>query len=231
MSEKHAYPLDWPQGWKRTPKDERTRAAFGVMKATYYTTRNEQTGLQEQRRGIDQRNQLTMDQATKRALQELQRMGFERDEIVISTNIELRLDGLPKGGRSAPTDPGVCVYWRKGKQTRCMAVDRYDRVADNLGAIAATLEAMRAIERHGGAAILDRAFTGFVALAAPEQPWQVLGVSPNPTEKEVLDAHRRLAMKHHPDRGGDTDQMGRINAARDEMLEVCRQRDLAARGL
>jgi hypothetical protein len=60
-----------------------------------------------------------------------------------------------------------------------MAIDQYDRVEHNLAAIAATLDAMRAIKRHGGAEILDRAFTGFTALPAPMaggKPWrQVLG--------------------------------------------------------
>ena len=79
-----------------------------------------------------------------------------------------------------------------------MAIDQYFRVADNLAAIAATLEAMRAIERHGGAEILDRAFTGFTALPAPEQPFHVLGVSATATDEEIETAYRRLAMQHHP---------------------------------
>jgi len=103
---------------------------------------------------------------------------------------------------------------------QCMAIDRYDRVADNLAAIAATLEAMRAIERHGGAEILDRAFTGFAALPQPETSWWViLGVAPNASCDEIEAAYRRLAMKHHPDRGGDPHEMARINAARDVGLQ------------
>jgi hypothetical protein len=70
----------------------------------------------------------------------------------------------------------VAVYWIKTgrKQMKCMAIDRYGRVADNMAAIAATIEAMRAIERHGSAEILERAFLGFQALPEPEQWWQVL---------------------------------------------------------
>jgi hypothetical protein len=37
-----------------------------------------------------------------------------------------------------------------------------------------------------------------------------------PTREQVDEAHSRLAMKHHPDRGGDTHEMARINAARNE---------------
>src|SRR5262245_21803888 len=101
--------------------------------------------------------------------------------IVISSNVELRLDGLPKSGRRPPEDPALAVYWtkRKGRslETRCMGVDRCDRVEHNLAAVAATLDAMRAIDRHGGDSILDRAFQGFTALPSPECWWQVLGLS------------------------------------------------------
>src|SRR5260370_12455992 len=62
-----------------------------------------------------------------------------------------------------------------------MAIARYARVADNLAAIAATLDAMRAIERHGGGSILERAFIGFAALPATAGvDWRkIFGVGPN----------------------------------------------------
>lgn len=153
-------------------------------------------------------------------LDELKKLGIARDDIVISTNIPTRLDGIPRSDKSHGTDPGVAVYWRKAKKTQCIAVDRYTKPEDNLAAVAATLEAMRAIERHGGSEILDRAFTGFVALAAPEQWFEVLGVSAGCSVGQIQDAYRALAMKHHPDKGGDTNEMARINAARDAGLEA-----------
>lgn len=157
----------------------------------------------------------------ERVLSELGLLGVpNRDDIVISTNIRTRLDGLPRSDQGEPTDPGAAVYWTKRgqKQPKCMALDRYNRVADNLAAIAASLNAMRAIERHGGAEILDRAFTGFVALPAPEQPWQTLELATSrPSRAQIDEAHRRLAFLHHPDRGGDAHQMARINSARDEL--------------
>ena len=189
-----AYPLTWPQGWPRKKSHQRSRAKFSTSGRV-----------------------LSVMDGIQRALLELERLGVKRDDLVISTDIPTRLDGLPRSDRSV-ADPGVAVYWRKGKDTRCMAIDRYDRVADNLAAIAATLEAMRAIERHGGAEILDRAFTGFAALPAPEQWWQVLGVAENATGEEIDAAWRRLAARHHPDRGGDSAQMARINTARDQGL-------------
>ena len=189
-----AYPLTWPQGWPRKKSHQRSRAKFSTSGRV-----------------------LSVMDGIQRVLLELERLGVKRDDLVISTDIPTRLDGLPRSDRTV-VDPGVAVYWRKGKDTRCMAIDRYDRVADNLAAIAATLEAMRAIERHGGAEILDRAFTGFVALPAPEQWWQVLGVAENATRGEIDAAYRRLAALHHPDRGGDSAQMARINTARDQGL-------------
>lgn len=189
-----AYPLDWPVGWKRSIS--RRRASFSSFK-----------------------RQLSVNDGISRAIDALGRMGISRNDLVVSTNIETRLDGMPRSDRAEPRDPGVAVYWRRRGKTECIAIDRYDRVADNLAAIAATLEAMRAIERHGGAEILDRAFTGFVALPAPEQPFQVLGVSAQASRAEIETAYRRLASEHHPDRGGDAQQMARINAARDALLE------------
>jgi DnaJ-domain-containing protein 1 len=102
-----------------------------------------------------------------------------------------------------------------------MAIDRYDRVADNLAAIAATLEAMRAIERHGGAEILDRAFTGFASLPASagqgkREWWAVFGVSANASDADIEAAYRRLAKERHPDTGGSDDAMAELNQARDE---------------
>jgi hypothetical protein len=208
-----AYPLFWPQGWKRTAAFSRTRAKFG--KRTFIDRgRNEQG----QQMGWHTKGALSISQGTERVLNVLDQMGFNKS-VIISSNLALRNDGLPRSGQREPDDPGVAVYWGNGQKARCIAVDQYDRVADNLAAIAATLEAMRAIERHGGAAILERAFTGFTALPAPEQPWQTLGLETSrPTREQVDDAYRRLAMKHHPDRGGDVSEMARINAARDALL-------------
>lgn len=146
----------------------------------------------------------------QRVLDELGRMEVTRDDLVISTNLQTRLDGLPRSDQRKPDDPGVAVYWQAGKaERRCMAIDMYDDVAQNLGAIAATLEAMRAIERHGGAEILNRAFTGFTALPAAGESsvpsWRdVLGLSKGScTFEDVKIKYRELSKQHHPDVGGD----------------------------
>lgn len=165
-----------------------------------------------------------MTDGLQRVLDELEKLGVHQDDVIISTNLLTRLDGLPRSGQARPQDAGVAVYWQKSAKEpmRCMAIDRYDEVADNLAAIAATLDAMRAIERHGGAAILDRAFTGFTALPAPSQAqpwWQVLDISQTASVDEINAAWRRLSSIHHPDRGGSDAAMARINAARDAALK------------
>lgn len=196
-----AFPLSWPVGWKRTPTAARDRARF--RKAS---RKNWDGTWQNQR-------DLTIAEAVERVRAELQRMGIHADDLVISSNLELRLDGLPRSNQREPADPGVAVYWTdryfKNEPPRCMAIDRYDRVADNLAAVAATLEAMRAIERHGGAAILERAFSGFAALPSPvAESWRdVL----DPADPEG--SYRRLRAQYHPDRGGTADAFQRVQRA------------------
>lgn len=201
-----AYPLQWPMGWRRAKQRERARFSKQVRSLNSYP----------------RSDKVTVAEGLRRVLGELSRMGIPSWNVIVSTNVPVRNDGLPYSNAREPEDPGAAVYWRgKAEKRQCIAVDRYDRVADNLAAIAATLEAMRAIERHGGAEILDRAFAGFVALPAPEQPWQVLELqTSSPTLDQVEEAFRRLAARHHPDRpGGDAKQMARINAARDALRE------------
>lgn len=196
----NAYPLQWPLGWKRSA---------GRKSANFTRYKKE----------------LSIYDGVERVLGELDRMGYGRNDVVISTDVETRLDGLPRSDRAAPADPGVAVYWRTKKgDNKVMAIDHYDRVADNLAAVAATLEAMRAIERHGGAMILERAFTGFTALPAPTSTrnwWDVLQVPrDSSTREECKAAYRRLASLRHPDKvGGSHELMAELNAAQEAALQ------------
>lgn len=198
-----AYPLQWPEGWKRTESHRREHARF--------SRRSTQPG-----RSYPTQRELTINEAVTRLRDELGRMGISDDDLVINTNLKLRLDGLPKSDQRQPDDPGAVAYWRdRDGNSRSMAIDRYHRVADNLAAIAATIEAMRAIERHGGAEILNRAFTGFVALEhEARQHWSdVFGVPRNACREEIETAYKRLRSQHHPDKGGSPDQFQRIQKA------------------
>lgn len=206
-----AYPLCWPAGWPRSKTQK--SANFSRRERQYYSNG---TGSYTQKR------ELSVAYGVNRVLFELEKLGIERQDIIISTNVPTRLDGIPRSGVSEPSDHGVAVYWqdRKGSK-RVMAVDRYDRVADNLAAIAATLDALRSIDRHGGGAILDRAFTGFTALpspddiaAHPDNNWrQVLGVPDCNNFADAHAAYKFLRSIHHPDKGGDPNEFYRINRA------------------
>jgi DnaJ domain/AP2 domain len=46
-----------------------------------------------------------------------------------------------------------------------------------------------------------------------------LGVGAHASREEIERAYRLLASEHHPDKGGDEQQMARINRARDALLE------------
>lgn len=206
-----AYPLAWPPGWKRGDGNKFGRFGTSASVKSSYSDRY-----------YRQKKQVTVAESVSRVRAELCRMGLREDDIVISTNLALRLDGLPRSDQREPDDSGAAVYWiDKTGATRCMAIDCYTRVADNLAAIAATLEAMRAIERHGGAEILDRAFTGFTALPSPDSTaswWDVLGVERSAARADIESAYRRERSKHHPDRGGDAEKFQRVQRAYEEAV-------------
>lgn len=202
------YPLQWPAGWKRTKGSDRMPGHFGKAKQHYGS---------DGKTSWRSKENLTVFDGVKRCLSELKMLRVYEDDVVISTNVRTRLDGLPVSGAPEPADPGVAVYWRKNRSSKCIAVDIYTKVADNLAAIAATIDAMRAIERHGGAEILDRVFLGFQSLPPPNGDawWQILGfdTSAGLTRSSVDDAYREFAKKHHPDVGGDPELFKKLNQA------------------
>jgi hypothetical protein len=212
-----AFPLQWPLGWKRTDSWQRRGANFG------HARRQNRNGSYTPFRA------LTLHEAIERVRGELIRMAIDPQEVVISTNVRLRLDGTPRSGEPQPADPGAAVYWREqfqGNRPMVMAIDQYDRIEDNLAAVAATIEAMRAIERHGGAVILERAFTGFLALPAPggQRPWRAVfdfGESELVTQRDVRARYRYLASERHSDKGGSDAAMAELNVARDLALAEC----------
>jgi DnaJ homolog subfamily C member 19 len=67
-------------------------------------------------------------------------------------------------------------------------------------------------------------FLGKRALSAPSgmgkgEAAKLLGVSTDADSDTVLEAHRRLIAKVHPDAGGNAELASRINQARDTMLK------------
>lgn len=212
-----AYPLKWPAGWERTdPSARKPGKFFRVDKSGAYPR---QVPVQ-------------IGEAVNRIVAELRRMGFGLTEFTLSTNNPSNQGGLPRADRE-PVDPGAAVYWQDGDQELCMAIDIYDSLAHNLAAIAATLEYMRGIERHGGSAVMARTFVGLKALpsstgptmsteaAAGELAAYVGGLSRDSSRTAILtsagDAKAAVQLartKAHPDaNGGNREKWDKVEAA------------------
>lgn len=199
MSSETAFPLQWPAGRPRTKFRERSR--FG----TYY----EKPSVARSREVL--------------AL-ELDRLGAKNP--VLSTNMELRIDGQPRSDRRTPDDPGAAVYFTLKGQRLCLACDRWQTVGDNIWALAKTIEAQRGIERWG-AVSAEQAFTGYAALVHRTEAdcWEILGVAPTASEAEILAAFRERAKTTHPDvPGGSHDAFARVSQAKDIALATRRAR-------
>lgn len=146
---------------------------------------------------------------------ELVRMGAQF--VTISTNIELRRDGLPYANRNPPNDPGVAVYFQIKGKPMVLACDQYDKVWKNMRAIGKTIEALRAIKRYGSSDLLERAYVGFNALpdyTEGKEPWySVLGCQPEDSFDVVRSAWIARMKEVHPDKGGSDAEAKRVNEA------------------
>ncbi len=174
------FPLSWPPTKNRTSANRRQKAKFKV----------------------------TFAQARDELLKELSR--FKATNIVISSNVPLRQDGLPLATFSEPSDPGVVITFKAFKKDYIFSCDCWIKVKDNLRAIGKHIEALRAIERWGVGSI-EEIFEPFllptssVTYQSNQETswWVVLEVSSDATIEEIKSAYRTLSRKYHPDTGGD----------------------------
>lgn len=195
------FPLAWPAHRPRTPAIHRRQGQF-------------KTGGKL----------LSPAEAMMRVENELERIGGRLP--ILSSNLELRLDGRPRGDRSAPVDPGVCLYFALKGEPFALACDTYTEAAQNIAALAAHLEATRAITRYGVASAAEtlQAFSALPPPTSGGRSWRdVLGFEPHfPGELSVAEAKALITVRHkarlraaHPDAGGSDAAAAELNAAKD----------------
>jgi hypothetical protein len=183
-----AYPLQWPDGWPRTPYGRRGPSRFG-----------KNLGFRE----------------IEKLQNELRLLGTRN--VVISSNVPLRQDGLPYASQAGKRydDPGVAVYFTLKGKALSMARDRYYTRWENIRSLILAINAIRSIERHGGSTMMERAFAGFAAIAPPDwkKPWrEVFGVKPE-WRGDITALYREKARSRHPDAGGSNTLMAELNVA------------------
>jgi hypothetical protein len=143
-------------------------------------------------------------------------------DIVISSNVPVKADGLLYADSRRIDDPGIAAYFKfKGKR-RVMARDGFISVAGNLRSLGLAIEGMRQMHRHGGDLMLERAFEGFLAIAPPDwkKPWrEVFGIKPD-WSGDIGELYRTKARIRHPDAGGSDTLMAELNVAYEE---ACRE--------
>lgn len=192
----NSYPLDWMPGKLRTPSFRRTRSQFKV----------------------------TFTKARDDLLVELKKL--KATNIVISSNVEPRRDGLPYSNRKNPDDPGVAVYFKSFKKDYALGCDKWDTVKDNLRAIAKHIRALRGIERWGVSSV-EQSFEQFLlptsGITKQNENYLIswcrtLGISADASVEEIQRAYRALCFKHHPDRGGDSRMFHLVTQAYNDAL-------------
>lgn len=130
--------------------------------------------------------------------------------IVISSNLQLRRDGLPYASQKQPDDIGVAVYFVLNGEQQCIPCDKWDHYQDNLQAIRLTIQALRGLDRWGAKEMVNAAFRGFKALPAEaimtpytaRAWWEVLEISQDASDVVIRAAYKAKLHEVHPDKGG-----------------------------
>lgn len=195
-----AHPLQWPDGWPITPHHKRI---------------------------ITDRFRVTFGNARNELVHELSLMGAAN--VVISSNMAVRADGLPYASEAKRRieQPGVAVYFTLNGRSMVMARDGFSTVLNNLRSVGLAIAHLRGLERHGGATMMERAFSGFMALEAPRagaggRSWrEVFGLNPGDrVSRETMEGRfRHLAKERHPDQGGNEEAFLELTVARAAALQ------------
>jgi hypothetical protein len=128
------YPLQWPEGWRRTPA--RGRSFFHLGSLTLYRAIEL----------LERELRIAFAPASPRA---------PRCTCVITSNLPLGADRRVKPGAHDP-DPGVAVYWTSYGREFVIAQDRYKTASDNIRAVHRVVDSIRNLRAYAPAELLDR---------------------------------------------------------------------------
>jgi hypothetical protein len=188
-----AYPLHWPPDWPRTPAHQReSDGRFGGAR------------------------KLTMGRAISQLVDEVRLL--RATNLIVSSNIPTKGNGLPYAEAKRVDDPGVSVWFDFMGKPGVVARDGFTSPAGNIRSMTLMIEGFRQVERHGGSLMLERAFTGFIAIAPPnwKKPWrEVFGVKGD-WAGNITALYREKARERHPDTGGHETLMAELNVAYQE---------------
>lgn len=165
------------------------------------------------------RFKVSMGEAVDHLYNELERLGASN--VIVSSNMRLRIDGRPLANQNRLDDEGVAVYFMLSGAQQCIPCDKWDTVKGNLRAIGLTVQALRGLDRWGAKEMVNAAFRGFKAL--PEsvivtpytaRAWhEVLQVTSDADWDIVDAAYKRMLHKTHPDKGGTTETFQEVQKA------------------
>lgn len=196
--------LNWPRHKPRTLAHIRKRAAF------------------KQSNGRGWQESVSMPNALRRLHNQIDALDRKyHTDYTLTLETPFGQQGRPLSNRRTPDDCGAAVYFNLNNKPIVLACDKWDRVEDNIIAVAKHIEALRGQERWGVATV-EEAFAGHMALPAPMQMgahWTtVLNLAADATPDQITKRYRSMAKQHHADAGGSDTQMTALNVAKDQAL-------------
>lgn len=199
MNSVTAYPLTWPLWIPRT----QTRRVSNFLRQSRHSSF-----------GYTPRTRHTIAEGCAEIAHEVRKLGGK--DLVISSNLRIKLDGMPIGKQSQPADPGVAIWFDLDGEDLVFACDRWHVVEDNLWAVFKHLEAMVGQDRWG-VGTQHQAFTGYAALPAPSLWYVVLEVPEYASPEVIRRAYLRLVQIYHPDKTtGDVQKFMEVQSAYEE---------------
>lgn len=148
-------------------------------------------------------------------------------------------DGLPKNTAN-PDNSAFVLRWSKGGEQYAVGCDRYVRLDQNLREVYMWVRETRKRSDRP----VETGGDDFAAAALPpgdsesetptvtvNDPYEVLGLSPDAPIGVVNAVYRELSKGAHADGGGSTEEMLRLNKARDMIREERKTERAAERGL